>query len=243
MTKSTTIFIITVLILVGGRKSKKKQNSLDLSSEVVNSYWKNQYDYDYLETRGKATVQINGNNQNVSMHLKMKKDSVLWAKFSLFGLGVTVLIDQDSFFLVNNLSKEYMKYDNSYMNKYLGFKAELGQIQNLLVGNALFDSSLYNLNTRDMSFKANEGIATNILSINELFRTLTSSVATQDTTQYADIQYGAYGGETEPLLPKIVNIHLRKGTIKQDPVLNYQVVSTDRIATFPFKVPNGYIRK
>ena len=243
MTKSTTIFIITVLILVGGRKSKKKQNSLDLSSEVVNSYWKNQYDYDYLETRGKATVQINGNNQNVSMHLKMKKDSVLWAKFSLFGLGVTVLIDQDSFFLVNNLSKEYMKYDNSYMNEYLGFKAELGQIQNLLVGNALFDSSLYNLNTRDMSFKANEGIATNILSINELFRTLTSSVATQDTTQYADIQYGAYGGETEPLLPKIVNIHLRKGTIKQDPVLNYQVVSTDRIATFPFKVPNGYIRK
>ena len=243
MTKSTTILIITVLILVGGCKSKKKQNSLDLSSEVVNSYWKNQYDYDYLETRGKATVQINGNNQNVSMHLKMKKDSVLWAKFSLFGLGVTVLIDQDSFFLVNNLSKEYMKYDNSYMNEYLGFKAELGQIQNLLVGNALFDSSLYNLNTRDVSFKANEGIATNILSINELFRTLTSSVATRDTTQYADIQYGAYGGETEPLLPKIVNIHLRKGTIKQDPVLNYQVVSTDRIATFPFKVPNGYIRK
>jgi hypothetical protein len=230
-------------MLSGGCKSKKKQNSLDLSSEVVNSYWKNQYDYDYLETRGKATVQINGNNQNVSMHLKMKKDSVLWAKFSLFGLGVTVLIDQDSFFLVNNLSKEYMKYDNSYMNEYLGFKAELGQIQNLLVGNALFDSSLYNLNTRDVSFKANEGIATNILSINELFRTLTSAVSTRDTTQYADIQYDAYGGEIEPLLPKIVNIHLRKGAITQDPVLNYQVVSTDRIATFPFKVPNGYIRK
>jgi hypothetical protein len=243
MTKSITIVLFAVLILVGGCKSKKKQNNLDLSSEVVNSYWKNQYDYDYLETRGKATVQINGNNQNVSLHLKMKKDSVLWAKFSLFGLGVTVLIDQDSFFLVNNLSKEYMKYDNSYMNEYLGFKAELGQIQNLLVGNALFDSSLYNLNTRDVSFKANEGIATNILSINELFRTLTSSVATRDTTQYADIQYGAYGGETEPLLPKIVNIHLRKGTVKQDAVLNYQVVSTDRIATFPFKVPNGFIRK
>jgi hypothetical protein len=243
MTKSITIVFFAVLILVGGCKSKKKQNSLDLSNEVVNSYWKNQYDYDYLETRGKATIQINGNNQNVSMHLKMKKDSVLWAKFSLFGLGVTVLIDKDSFFLVNNVSKEYMKYDNSYMNEYLGFKAELGQIQNLLVGNALFDSSLYNLNTRDVSFKANEGIATNILSVNELFRTLTSAVATRDTTQYADIQYGAYGGEIEPLLPKIVNIHLRKGAITHDPVLNYQVVSTDRIATFPFKVPNGYIRK
>lgn len=243
MTKSITIVFFAVLILVGGCKSKKTQNSLDLSSEVVNSYWKNQYDYDYLETRGKATVQINGGNQNVSMHLKMKKDSVLWAKFSLFGVGVTVLIDQDSFFLLNNISKEYMKYDNSYLNEYLGFKAELGQIQNLLVGNALFDSSRYDLNARDMSFKANEGIATNTLSINELFRTLTSAVATRDTTQYADVQYGAYGGETEPLLPKIVNIHLRKGTVKQNPVLNYQVVSTNRIVKFPFKVPNGYIRK
>jgi hypothetical protein len=243
MTKSITIVFFAVLILVGGCKSKKTQNSLDISSEVVNSYWENQYDYDYLETRGKATVQISGGNQNVSMHLKMKKDSVLWAKFSLFGVGVTVLIDQDSFFLLNNISKEYMKYDNSYLNEYLGFKAELSQIQNLLVGNALFDSSRYDLNTRDMSFKANEGIATNTLSVNELFRTLTSAVATRDTTQYADIQYGAYGGETEPLLPKIVNIHLRKGAVKQDPVLNYQVVSTNRIANFPFKVPNGYIRK
>jgi len=133
MTKSITIVFFAVLVLVGGCKSKKTQNSLDLSSEVVNSYWKNQYDYDYLETRGKATVQINGGNQNVSMHLKMKKDSVLWAKFSLFGVGVTVLIDQDSFFLLNSISKEYMKYDNSYLNEYLGFKAELGQIQNLFI--------------------------------------------------------------------------------------------------------------
>ena len=165
---------------------------MNLFSEVVNSYWKNQYDYEYLEARGKATVQINGSNQNVSMHLKMKKDSVLWGRFSLFGMGVTVLIDQDSFFLMNNLSKEYMKFDNSYLNDFLGFKAELGQIQNLLVGNAVFDSSMYTLDNRDVSFKANEGIATNTLVINELFRTLTSNIGTIDTTQYANIKYDQY---------------------------------------------------
>jgi len=230
-------------MVVGGCKSKKVHSGLDLSSEVVNSYWKNQYDYEYLEARGKATVQINGSNQNVSMHLKMKKDSVLWGRFSLFGMGVTVLIDQDSFFLMNNLSKEYMKFDNSYLNDFLGFKAELGQIQNLLVGNAVFDSSMYTLDNRDVSFKANEGIATNTLVINELFRTLTSNIGTIDTTQYANIKYDQYGGETEPLLPKVVNIHLRKGDVVQDPVLNYQVVSTSRIASFPFKIPNGFVRK
>jgi hypothetical protein len=216
---------------------------MDLSNEVVKSYWDNQYDYEYLETRGKATVQINGGNQNVSMHLKMKKDSVLWGKFSLFGLGVTVLINQDSFFLVNNLSKEYMKYDNSYLNDFLGFKAELGQIQNLLVGNALFDSSLYTLDNREVSFQANEGIATNTLTINELFRTLSSNVGTPDSTQYADIKYESYGGDTEPSLPKIISIHLRKGDKIQDPVLNYQVISTRKIEAFPFSIPAGFIRK
>lgn len=243
MTKSVILVLVTILMVVGGCKSKKVHSGLDLSSEVVNSYWKNQYDYEYLEARGKATVQINGSNQNVSMHLKMKKDSVLWGRFSLFGMGVTVLIDQDSFFLMNNLSKEYMKYDNSYLNDFLGFKAELGQIQNLLVGNAVFDSSMYTLDNRDVSFKANEGIATNTLVINELFRTLTSNIGTIDTTQYANIKYDQYGGETEPLLPKVVNIHLRKGDVVQDPVLNYQVVSTSRIASFPFKIPNGFVRK
>ncbi len=243
MTKSVILVLVTILMVVGGCKSKKVHSGLDLSSEVVNSYWKNQYDYEYLEARGKATVQINGSNQNVSMHLKMKKDSVLWGRFSLFGMGVTVLIDQDSFFLMNNLSKEYMKYDNSYLNDFLGFKAELGQIQNLLVGNAVFDSSMYTLDNSDVSFKANEGIATNTLVINELFRTLTSNIGTIDTTQYANIKYDQYGGETEPLLPKVVNIHLRKGDVVQDPVLNYQVVSTSRIASFPFKIPNGFVRK
>lgn len=243
MTKSVILVLVTILMVVGGCKSKKVHSGLDLSSEVVNSYWKNQYDYEYLEARGKATVQINGSNQNVSMHLKMKKDSVLWGRFSLFGMGVTVLIDQDSFFLMNNLSKEYMKYDNSYLNDFLGFKAELGQIQNLLVGNAVFDSSMYTLDNRDVSFKANEGIATNTLVINELFRTLTSNIGTPDTTQYANIKYDQYGGETEPLLPKIIKIHLRKGDVVQDPVLNYQVVSTSRIASFPFKIPNGFVRK
>ena len=243
MTKSVILVLVTILMVVGGCKSKKVHSGLDLSSEVVNSYWKNQYDYEYLEARGKATVQINGSNQNVSMHLKMKKDSVLWGRFSLFGMGVTVLIDQDSFFLMNNLSKEYMKYDNSYLNDFLGFKAELGQIQNLLVGNAVFDSSMYTLDNRDVSFKANEGIATNTLVINELFRTLTSNIGTIDTTQYANIKYDQYGGETEPLLPKVVKIHLRKGDVVQDLVLNYQVVSTSRIASFPFKIPNGFVRK
>ena len=243
MTKSVILVLVTILMVVGGCKSKKVHSGLDLSSEVVNSYWKNQYDYEYLEARGKATVQINGSNQNVSMHLKMKKDSVLWGRFSLFGMGVTVLIDQDSFFLMNNLSKEYMKFDNSYLNDFLGFKAELGQIQNLLVGNAVFDSSMYTLDNRDVSFKANEGIATNTLVINELFRTLTSNIGTIDTTQYANIKYDQYGGETEPLLPKVVKIHLRKGDVAQDPVLNYQVVSTSRIASFPFKIPNGFVRK
>ena len=232
-----------VLVVLSSCKTKKVDTSLALSNEVIDNFWKNQYEYDYLETRGKATIQLNGGNQNVSMHLKMKKDSILWGKFSLFGFGVTVLINQDSFFMVNNLSKEYMIYDNSYLNDFLGFKAELGQIQNLLVGNALFDSSHYVLDSRAVSFEASEGIATNTLKINELFRAHSSSIITPDTTQYADIQYDKYATEVEPMLPKIVNIHLQKGTVIQDPVLNYQVINTKRITNFPFKIPNGYIRK
>ncbi|MDC1395736.1 DUF4292 domain-containing protein, partial [Bacteroidia bacterium] len=79
-----------------------------MNLETLQKYWDSQFDSDYLEARGKAAVTTNGKTTNVSMHLKIKKDSIIWGKFSLFGIGATVLITQDSFFMVNSLSQEYM---------------------------------------------------------------------------------------------------------------------------------------
>ena len=141
--KIAVLLLITTVCIFSGCKTKKGAKAIDLDSQVMERFWNNQFDYNYLEMRGKASIMRDGKTNNVSMHFKMKKDSILWGRFSLFGFEIgLVKITKDSFFLLNSMQSEFMMYDNRYLEEFIGFKAEVGQIQNLLLGNAPFDSSM-----------------------------------------------------------------------------------------------------
>jgi hypothetical protein len=240
----TILAVFSCLLIMASCGNRRKTQAVDLNQQVIDSYWANQFEYDYIELRGKATVDVDGKSNNVSLHIKMKKDSILWGRFSLLGFEIAkVKITKDSFFLVNSFANEYMKYDNNYLYSYLGFKTNLGQLQNMLLGNAPFDSGLYKLNADNVQLKANEGIATNTLQLNDIFRTLSSGLNTSDTTQSAHLQYDEYEIVNVKLMPKIVNITVRNPTSPLDVVLNYQIVNTSPITTFPFEIPNGYKRR
>lgn len=238
------VLLIIVLSFVGGCKSKRNVSIAESIDAVkVQQFWDDQFDSEYLEARGKASVTLDGGPKNVSMHLKMKKDSLIWGKFSLFGIGVTVLITPDSFFMVNTLSQTYSAYDNSYVNQLLGFKVTISQLQNLLMGNAVFPLTNYRLRSAENQLVGSDGMATNTISMNDVFRTLSSSIETGDTSQRADIQYENYELLGAKRLPKNVVIDVKKGAQNLNVVLNYQNVNTNVITTFPFKVPNGFNRK
>lgn len=237
------IGLLVGIIFFSSCKSRKKSVAYEVNAESVASYWASAMNFENIEVRGKAALTINGKTNNVSMHLKMKKDSIVWGKFSLFGFGATVLITTDSFYMVDNINQSYVAYESSYLNNYLGFKADVGQLQNVLVGNAIFEKGRYKLSDRKNGLVANEGIATNTLEINEAFRTLVSSIATSDTTQAASMQYNNYEIFERHLMPKVVTIALRKGTQNIEAVLNYQNVNANPNLSFPLKIPKGYRRK
>jgi hypothetical protein len=235
--------VIISLSIFSSCKTKKRAGAIPVDIQTVQKYWESQFDSEYVEARGKASITSNGKTNNVSMHLRMKKDSIIWGKFSLFGIGATVLINKDSFFMFNTLSQEYMIYDNSYLNQFLGFKATISQLQNLLLGNAIFPQTDYDFKPAVNQLIGDEGMATNTITINSDLRTLNSNISTSDTTQNADIQYDEYGEVNKKLMPKIVSIDVKKGLQKLDVVLNYQNINTNSITTFPFKIPNGFVRK
>lgn len=243
--KTHNYFVILIwsMLIFSGCKSRKIPSSVSLNEKIVTQYWNTQFGGEYLEARGKASLTSNGTTTNVSMHLKMKKDSILWGKFSLFGIGATVLITQDSFFMVNTLKQEYMAYSNSFLNHYLGFNADISQVQNLLLGNAVFSKDLYSFSESDMSLVAHEGIATNTLKINDEIRTFSSKLHTKDTTQHAVVQYDLYESLQQQLIPKVVSIDIEQGDQSLDVVLSYQNINTNSISKFPFYIPKGFVRK
>ena len=245
---SNKLIILFSLILIGlssGCKSTKiVANTMpDPTAESIQSFWKNQYKEDYFEARGKATLVMDGKNTNLALHLKMKKDSLLWAKVSMFGIGATVLITQDSFFMINTLNQEYMAYGNNYLYQYLGYKSTLSQVQNLLIGNAVFKQNKYRYLPDIKQLSASDGVAVNHIVINEKNRIFRSLVTSQDTTQQAVIQYDAYQNLNNTLIPTLVDLLVQQKTKDLKVILNYQTMSNNIITSFPFSIPSGYRRK
>jgi hypothetical protein len=111
------------------------------------------------------------------------------------------------------------------------------------MGNAVFPLTNYRLRSAENQLVGSDGMATNTISMNDVFRTLSSSIETGDTSQRADIQYENYELLGAKRLPKNVVIDVKKGAQNLNVVLNYQNVNTNVITTFPFKVPNGFNRK
>lgn len=239
------IGVVTISFSFTACKSKKVATpSAPVELAVVQDYWNANFESEYIETRGKASITQNGKTTNVAMHLKMKKDSLIWGKFSMFGIGATVLITPDSFFMVNTLSQEYMAYDNSYLDQFLGFRASVSQVQNLLLGNAVFGKDKYTYYPTEKELVAREGYAKNYITINKQLRTSSSKVMAQDSSQNAIVLYDEYEEQKNTLLlPTLVSVDINQNAQNLDVVLNYQNVNLNKIAKFPFKIPYGFTRR
>ena len=244
--KNSTLVYCTFLfgfIFFSACRSVQRTKPVDVTEAAIQSYWDNHFDSDYVEIRGRSAIIDGKKTMNVSLHLKMKKDSIIWAKFSLFGFGVNALITSDSFFMVNSVLQEYMAYDHQILEKYLGFKPRIEQVQNMLLGNAIFRKNRY-LSYDENTLLAREGLAKNRIQLNSKHRTFQSDIMAQDTSQYATINYSQYEFIEEiGLLPKFINIDIKQGQEKIQIELNYQNIKTNEITTFPFRIPISYIRK
>lgn len=238
-------YVITLgFILMAGCKSQKVNSGVDITTDIETKYWDNQFTFNDIELRGKGTIKQNGKDNNVSLHLKMSRDSLIWARISLLGFDIAKFyINQDSFFMVDYFNSSYMAYPLGYLNNLLGFSANVGKVQNLLIGNALFLKKEYLLNSSDVNLDGLQGNVVNSLQINEQFRTSSSRLTSKDSTQNADIQYDEYFEVGSNLLPKNVNITMVNATQNINAVLNYQHIKTDPINTFPFYIPNGFQRR
>ena len=66
--------------------------------------------------------------------------------------------------------QEYMAYDHQILERFLGFKPRLEQVQRMLLGNAVFSKNRYLLNDEN-TLLAREGFAKNIIQLNSQYRT------------------------------------------------------------------------
>ncbi len=95
----------------------------------------------YYSATGKATYQDKDQKVDLTASIVMEKNRYIWLKCNAF-LGIEVarmMLTNDSVVILDQIHRKAIITDYSYIRRVAGLSLNLSQIQNLVIGNSLFE--------------------------------------------------------------------------------------------------------
>ena len=190
-----------------------------------------------------------GKNYNVTAHLRMYKDSIIWVTITaLLGIeGLRAYITNDSVKLLDKQNKIYTARSVSYLQEVTDLPLDLSSLQELLLGNPVFlDSNIasYSRTANTISLLGNGDFFKNLLTIGETDKLVQSSKLDdldelRNRTCY--ITYDDYENKKGVSFSTKRNISVAEKK-KLDIRLDFKQYDFNETLSFPFTVPKNYKR-
>lgn len=244
------VFVLLVCSLALSCKSKKILSDGDIdknasAKSIIKAHYQNQIDFKTLRGKMKIDYSDGESSQGVSVSLRMEKDKAIWISAPFGVVKAYITPDRVSFY--NKLENEYFDGDFSYLSNILGTELDFEKVQNLLVGQALFDlrEGKYDIEVAGKNYRLTPKKSM------ELFQTLFQvepenfKMATQRLTQplkkrMLDIDYKDYQKINKRVLPNTVLITAISENVKNTIDIEYRNIEFDQEFSFPYKIPKGY---
>lgn len=240
-----------VLLFNSGCGSQKKalESNIVLTSLTENApdrLEKNLFDLDQLSLKIKTTYKDKSMQQSITINVKMIDDSLIWASVTAFNIEVArALITVDSFKLIDRINRKYYLGGINMMERYLKQSFTLSQLQDLFVGNAMYQSSGYQSTRDDVRLGHllySDSSVLNTLQLTEGFRVRYSVLKDPTNTREADVDYDNFQRiKKSGSLPTKVGIEItgdQSQKINLD--MTYSSVSIDPIGPVSFSIPSKY---
>ncbi len=215
------------------------------AKSIIRSHYQNQIDFKTLSGKMKIEYSDGESSQSVGVSLRMEKDKAIWMS-APFGM-VKAYITPDRVSFYNKLENEYFDGDFSYLSNLLGTELDFEKVQNLLLGQALFNlrKGKYDLEVvgEKYQLKPRKPMA--------LFKTLFQiepknfKLATQQLSQpfkkrLLEINYKNYQKTNKWTLPNEVEITAIDKEEKNIITIEYRNIEFDQKLSFPYKIPKGF---
>lgn len=248
------IILVACLSLVAckSRKKRSKQTYREFNTEKINSpittlggdpvtrqYWT------YYSSRADFSYADDKQSMEGKIHVRMRKDSIIFFSVRL-GIGIEAakgMITADSAFLLNTLTNDYWVYATKELATEFGAEIGLRELQNLLIGNPVYDTLSYNRDSLTGSYFANMPPMQNVIftsasnSIDSSFLTQKGTMRQLKCTYSDTLSAGSYFAP--------VNIIFNALSGDKGAQINYNIkmVSGDVLYSYPFKIPANATRK
>ena len=256
MNKNMRFFIIPAFILIfTACHSKKKlvderikidnlpksDTTIELKGDGIN-----RKSWEFFSGRmGVDFIDESGQELSGTVSLRMRKDSVVWFTVSV-AMGIQVakgLITRDSVFLLDLYHREYFKVGIAEFTKNLGAPVSLRNLQNIIIGNPVFDSLNYRYNSEYKGWFVNETKVGNLVFVNSNSNIDSSFILQIGTNNQLKSLYE--GNKSAGAFSVAETLFLRAFTDKKTVQIRiaFTTASDSYIPSYPFQIPADYKQK
>ncbi|NNK73856.1 MAG: DUF4292 domain-containing protein [Flavobacteriaceae bacterium] len=251
MIKIFKILILAIAIAFAGCKSGKsvagsgELNNRISSGQLINEHKKKEVNFKTLQSRLKVEYIQGDKSQTHSINLRMQKDRVIWLSSTLGIVRAKITPEKVSYY--NKLDNTYFDGDFSLISDFLGTDLNFDNVQNLLLGEALFklDDGRYDADIHESSYVL---FPKEQNSLYEIFFLLNPSHYKMDSQQLSQplerrmlqIDYTNYQKVKRQTLPEMIRVIALEDD--EETILNmeFRSVSLNNELRFPFRIPSGF---
>ncbi|MGB0879719.1 MAG: DUF4292 domain-containing protein [Polaribacter sp.] len=246
-------YIFLLILVLTSCKTKKVMMDKDAitkeisARKVAKKHIAANFDRETIDAKLKVNFNNGKRKENFSVRMKIKKDEVIWLKGSKFISVFKIKITPTSVRYYSPLLKNYFEGDFSMLKKLLGTEINFSQLQNLLLGQSLFDvkkekQQVEVVNNRYILSPENQADLFDIFfSINPShFKLDQQSVVNKAKNQRLDVLYPSYRLVDNIVFPSKIEIKAKQNTSFTNIDFTLKSVVFDTELEMPFSIPNGY---
>ncbi|APY11035.1 deoxyuridine 5'-triphosphate nucleotidohydrolase [Seonamhaeicola sp. S2-3] len=247
--RSQVIIVLFALVMFSCKSAKtvtRGEANYNLSSkQLIKENLKKSPDYKTLKSTLKITYDDGKTSQSHSVSFRAKKDEAIWmsATFSV----VKALITPEKVSFYNKLDNTYFDGDYNYLSDLLGTELDFQKVQNLLLGDAIF-------NLKDGNYKVSVDDGTYILQPKKqrelfeifflldpaLFKVKSQQISQPEEFRHLQIDYLSHQEVDKQILPEKVKVIAVEENQELIIGLEFKNVTLNEDLRFPFKIPSGY---
>jgi hypothetical protein len=231
----------------GIRKKRKDKLAKTEAAETLLNFNKKQYDYEDISLTYKVDFTSAAMSGSAKLFMKIRKDSAVWGSVYALGLfeAARIYADPDTAMMLMKTKEIAYLGNYNYLKSIVKADVSLGQLQQIIMGNSLFNPLKYRPKMDSLSsvFRYQSDYYRNDITINQDYRVMTSNFINLVEGNTVNITYSNYKKHPGGYLPSIINIIMDANGQKSITKLQLVSVKTDPILSFPFKIPDRYERK
>lgn len=242
-------FLIILLIFSSCKSTKtigKGKANLSLSAkQLIKENSKLTPNFKTLQAKLKITYSEGTKEQTHTVSFRMTKDEVIWisAPFSLIRAKVT----PKNVAFYNKLDNTYFEGDYKYLSDLLGTELDFQKVQNLLLGEAIFNlkNESYNLSLHENEYVLQPKKQRELFEIFFLINPSHYKISSQQLSQtqelrHLQIDYKLYQDVNNQKIPELIKIVAVEKTDETSIRLEFKSVVLNNELRFPFKIPSGF---